>query len=165
MSVKTRYLQLSDTVIMEYCMTEELTGNEQSTSFIYTLLANGHYAIFSPATCEVELDNDTSIEGDYKKKNRDDIETLNTINHLAIPQDSADSYWFTFLDSDYEYCRKTNVGASDASLAYTDLKIRNIEDITTKGYTAPPGGYGKYCINPFDRTKTFQFIIMIIKIT
>ena len=169
MSIKTRYLQLSDTVIMEYCMLEnaedetysngeEASNKVESTQFIYTELADGHYAIFSPALCEVELNNDTQIEGDYKKRNRDDIETLNNINHIAVPQDSTDSYWFTFLDSDYEYCRKTNVGASDASLSVEDLKIRNNEDNTTRGYTVPSGGYGKYCKSPFNPAVPFHFI-------
>lgn len=163
MSVKTRYLQLSDTVIMEYCMRnldDAANDTASNLSFIMASLADGHYAIFSPAIAEVKLDSSTSVEGDYKKRDRDDIETINTINHLAVPQDANDSYWFTFLDNDYEYCRNTNVGASDASLSYNDFKIRNIEDITTRGYTAPPGGYGKYCRNPFNRNLPFQFIEM-----
>ena len=70
MSVKTRYLQLSDTVIMEYCMRnidEASNDTASNLSFIMASLEDGHYAIFSPAIAEVELDSSTSVEGDYKK--------------------------------------------------------------------------------------------------
>ena len=147
MSIKTRYLQLSDTVILEYSMLTE-KGEAESTGFVMTELMNGHYAIFSQASAEVEEDADSQK---YVMKNRDKIESLNNINHLAVPQDSNDSYWFTFLDNDYEYVRDGNYDVVRSD----DIKVRNIEESISIGYSTPPGGYGKYCRNPFNKNEAF----------
>lgn len=177
MSVKTRYLQLSSTVMMEYCMKDELRSEKytngedcdapiNSTAFILTELMNGHYAIFSPASCEVEekdIDGSTgyrlkpkySVYGN-NEHNKNMLETLNTINHLAVPQDANDSYWYTFLDNDYEYTNINNVDDLDPS----DIKIRPAEEIIRTGYINPPGGYGKYCRNPFNSNLPFLYFNM-----
>lgn len=174
MSVKTRYLQLSSTVMMEYCMKDKLRAkkytngedndtviNTSSASFIMTELNNGHYAIFSPASAEVEAiqeDNATQYKLKPKyvergKNNEKRVETLNTICHLAVPQDANDSYWYTFLDNDYDYTNESNVGVE---ISASDIKIRPAEEIMHNGYTNPPGGYGKYCRNPFNKNVPFQ---------
>ena len=51
MSARTRYLQLSDTTMMEYVVNE--TTYDKVDSYIHTVLADGHHAIFSTVENEV----------------------------------------------------------------------------------------------------------------
>ena len=51
MSARTRYLQLSDTTMMEYVVNE--TTYDKADSYIHTVLADGHHAIFSTVENEV----------------------------------------------------------------------------------------------------------------
>lgn len=100
MKEKTRYLQVSDTMMFEYTLMNDADPNVNypHVGTIYcTKLKDNRLALVSPVNCECELDEN----GHYKKKISP--ETLNTINHLSIPKDSADSMWYYFNDADYEY--------------------------------------------------------------
>lgn len=96
MSAKTRYLQLSDTTMMEYIVNETISSNNDM--YLYTRLLDGHYAIFSPMYKEV-----IESEGEFVKRNADDIKTINTIAHTAVPADNKGSENYIFLDNDYQY--------------------------------------------------------------
>ena len=97
MGIKTRYLQLSDTTMMEYCLHEnEAEAND--FAFLYTKLKNGHYAMFSPASYEAKQ-SDSSVV----KLPSDEVRSVNTLFHLAVPTDAEDSNWYSFIDPDYKY--------------------------------------------------------------
>lgn len=105
MGVKTRYLQLSDTTMMEYCLhTDSVESNE--FGILFTKLKNNHYAVFSPASYEVKM-SDSGIV----KKPKAEIRTINNILHLAVPTDSEDSKWYAFIDPDYKYVNTDIVNA------------------------------------------------------
>lgn len=97
MSAKTRYLQLSDTTMMEYIVNETVISNSQDM-YIYTKLLDGHYAVFSPMSKEISY-----ADGKYIKKSTADIETINTIAHTAVPADGKGSENYIFLNNDYQY--------------------------------------------------------------
>lgn len=137
MSVKTRYLQLSETMMMEYVMGRGTVQTDASTGsgdMLYTRLADGHRAIFSPVSCEMD-----KKEGEYVKKPADDISTINTLNHLAVPTDKEGSRWFMFLDPDYKYCSDGNFEA----LRQEDKKVRS---------------YAEYCSPAGDGLNTFTLL-------
>ena len=101
--LKTRYLQLSDIMMLEYNMLGENKNNTSNISDLYvTKTKDDHLTIFSPSKYEIELKPD----GGYKKKFEPD--TLNTINHLTVPKDKEGSLWYMFLDSDYRFCNGQN---------------------------------------------------------
>ena len=101
--LKTRYLQLSDIMMLEYNMLGENKNSISNISDLYvTKTKDDHLTIFSPSKCEIELKPD----GGYKKKYEPD--TLNTINHLTVPKDKEGSLWYMFLDSDYRFCNGQN---------------------------------------------------------
>lgn len=129
MGVKTRYLQLSDTMMMEYIMGTGVTENTKpgSDRLLYTTLKDGHLAVLSPAICEIKADPDSSTS--YIKKDSSVISTINTLNHLAVPADPEGSKWFMFLDPDYAYCTENNVNVP----ADSDRKVHT---------------YGEYCFSP-----------------
>ena len=77
MSARTRYLQLSDTTMMEYVVNE--TTYDKVDSYIHTVLADGHHAIFSTVENEV-----VKIGTEYVKRDNADIITLNNINHYSL---------------------------------------------------------------------------------
>ena len=119
MSARTRYLQLSDTTMMEYVVNE--TTYDKVDSYIHTVLADGHHAIFS--TVENEVD---KIGTEYVKRDNADIVTLNNILHMAIPADEKSSNLFYFINNDYSLVDEN---------IYTEL---NSDNIIAKEY-------GKYC--------------------
>ena len=119
MSARTRYLQLSDTTMMEYVVNE--TTYDKADSYIHTVLADGHHAIFS--TIEKEV---VKIGTEYVKRDNADIITLNNILHMAIPADEKSSNLFYFINNDYSLVDEN---------VYTEL---NSDNIIVKEY-------GKYC--------------------
>ena len=119
MSARTRYLQLSDTTMMEYVVNE--TTYDKADSYIHTVLADGHHAIFSTVEKEV-----VKIGTEYVKRDNADIITLNNILHMAIPADEKSSNLFYFINNDYSLVDEN---------VYTEL---NSDNIIVKEY-------GKYC--------------------
>ena len=119
MSARTRYLQLSDTTMMEYVVNE--TTYDKVDSYIHTVLADGHHAIFSTVENEV-----VKIGTEYVKRDNADIITLNNILHMAIPADEKSSNLFYFINNDYSLVDEN---------IYTEL---NSDNIIAKEY-------GKYC--------------------
>ena len=119
MSARTRYLQLSDTTMMEYVVNE--TTYDKADSYIHTVLADGHHAIFS--TIEKEV---VKIGTEYVKRDNADIITLNNILHMAVPADEKSSNLFYFINNDYSLVDEN---------VYTEL---NSDNIIAKEY-------GKYC--------------------
>lgn len=133
MGAKTRYLQLSDTTMMEYVVNETVQTNKEDT-YIYTKLLDGHYALFSPLSKEVVKSNQK-----YIKKNSDEIETINTIVHTAIPADDKGSENYYLLNNDYQYV--------DDDI-YNTL---NDNSIVTKEYS-------KYCMSPAGTGNKFVYL-------
>ena len=119
MSARTRYLQLSDTTMMEYVVNE--TTYNKADSYIHTVLADGHHAIFSTVEKEV-----VKIGTEYVKRDNADIITLNNILHMAVPADEKSSNLFYFINNDYSLVDEN---------IYTEL---NSDNIIAKEY-------GKYC--------------------
>ena len=119
MSARTRYLQLSDTTMMEYVVNE--TTYDKADSYIHTVLADGHHAIFSTVEKEV-----VKIGTEYVKRDNADIITLNNILHMAVPADEKSSNLFYFINNDYSLVDEN---------VYTEL---NSDNIIVKEY-------GKYC--------------------
>lgn len=119
MSARTRYLQLSDTTMMEYVVNE--TTYDKADSYIHTVLADGHHAIFSTVENEV-----VKIGTEYVKRDNADIITLNNILHMAVPADEKSSNLFYFINNDYSLVDEN---------IYTEL---NSDNIIAKEY-------GKYC--------------------
>ena len=119
MSARTRYLQLSDTTMMEYVVNE--TTYDKADSYIHTVLADGHHAIFSTVEKEV-----VKIGTEYVKRDNADIITLNNILHMAVPADEKSSNLFYFINNDYSLVDEN---------IYTEL---NSDNIIAKEY-------GKYC--------------------
>lgn len=119
MSARTRYLQLSDTTMMEYVVNE--TTYNKVDSYIHTVLADGHHAIFSTVEKEV-----VKIGTEYVKRDNADIITLNNILHMAVPADEKSSNLFYFINNDYSLVDEN---------IYTEL---NSDNIIAKEY-------GKYC--------------------
>ena len=119
MSARTRYLQLSDTTMMEYVVNE--TTYDKADSYIHTVLADGHHAIFSTVEKEV-----VKIGTEYVKRDNADIITLNNILHMAVPADEKSSNLFYFINNDYSLVDEN---------VYTEL---NSDNIIAKEY-------GKYC--------------------
>lgn len=131
-NIKTRYLQLSDVIMLEYSLLgeDDEYANVKPNSYIFTKLADKHYATFLPSSTEV---NNSTTQNKITKKNINDVVSFNTINHLAIPQDNTNSFWYTFLDPDYEFCNLNNYTTLDTG----DLKVSQ---------------YSKYCTHPTDPT-------------
>lgn len=101
MSLKTRYLQVSETMMFEYKMLGEndICDIEPMSSINVIGFKDGHVGLMSPMSYEVE-----EIEhSDGKYRKRKNPITLNTLNNLAVPKDSKCSMWYHFLDPDYEY--------------------------------------------------------------
>ena len=119
MSARTRYLQLSDTTMMEYVVNE--TTYNKADSYMHTVLADGHHAIFSTVEKEV-----VKIGTEYVKRDNADIITLNNILHMAVPADEKSSNLFYFINNDYSLVDEN---------VYTEL---NSDNIIAKEY-------GKYC--------------------
>ena len=109
MGIKTRYLQLSDTTMMEYRLHENET-EAKDFAFLYTKLKNGHYAMFSPASYEAKQ-SDSSIV----KLPSDEVRSVNTLFHLAVPTDTEDSNWYSFIDPDYKYATASVLNELDLS--------------------------------------------------
>lgn len=100
--LKTRYLQLSDIMMLEYSMLGENGTSEHNINDLYVIKTmDGHLSTFNPCSYEVE-----STDDGYKKQFNP--KTLNTLNHLAIPKDAEGSMWYMFLDSNYEFCNERN---------------------------------------------------------
>jgi hypothetical protein len=144
MGIKTRYLQLSDTTMMEYCLHSESStvpsSSSNNSAYIYTKLKNGHYAIFYPLSYELEAD--TINIGKVKKLSEENIKSINTILHLAVPISSDENEWYTFLDPDYKYI--------------------NNDDKLLNDFTASTGNYEiirqyeKYCL-PASESNIFTY--------
>ena len=115
---KTRYLQLSDIMMLEYNMLGETGGENTNINDLYLIKTKDeHYGLFCPSSYEIENDGD----GGYKKMFNP--KSLNTINHLTVPKDKSGSLWYMFLDSDYKYCTSENYYdfySSDFNLDYND---------------------------------------------
>ena len=122
MNSKTRYLQISDVMMFEYNMLGENDKNEQTnSSFIYTRLKDGHYLLLSPISCECEKNVYDENIG-YKKKRKP--ESINTLNHLAVPKDSQDSMFYHFLDPDYEYVDDSIIN----DISWNQIKARKYRE-------------------------------------
>lgn len=103
MSVKTRYLQLSDTTMMEYIVNETIMPNN-ADEYVYTKLLDGHHFVFSQILNEVNMiQEEPTGSYSYVKKNTADIKTINTIAHTAVPVDGKCSEFYMFLNNDYQY--------------------------------------------------------------
>lgn len=126
MAVKTRFLQISDTVMMEADMVndgEPGIGNGEN-KFLYTRLKNGNFSIFST------LDNEFSFGSSISRRPIDEITTLNTIYHYSVPMDPNESDMYSFVDPNAEY-----IDSSMATrLSHDSLFVRD---------------YAKYCTNPY----------------
>ena len=131
MSARTRYLQLSDTTMMEYVVNENTTS--ESDAYIFTKLLDNHYCVFSPLSKEVELENNK-----YIKRPNDEIVTINTISHLSIPKDNKSSELYYFIDDEYKYV---------TSDIYNSLNTNNI--IAKE--------YAKYCEAPDASSDKFAY--------
>lgn len=134
---KTRYLQLNNVMMLEYELLGEQTVPDNDFSdvetFYYTRLLDGHYCLYSPMTCEVSFaDNAPEL------RNRDDVVTYNTLNHLTVPKDRKGTSWFTFLDSGYEYCQEDE---------FDSLKFEQ---------------YEKYMSNPIDPSRENKVEILTV---
>ena len=118
MGIKTRYLQLSDTTMMEYCLHENETETNDF-AFLYTKLKNGHYAMFSPASYEAKQ-SDSSVV----KLPSDEVRSVNTLFHLAVPTDAEDSNWYSFIDPDYKYATASVLNELDpAQVAVNEYSV------------------------------------------
>lgn len=137
MGSKTRYLQLSNTTMMEYNLNNgnETTGSGNLT-YIYTKLKNGHYAVFSPLSCEAKVSGTDS--GKIEKLSSDSLATINTIAHLCVPKDPDENEWYTFLDPDYKYASENILNA----LSEDDVRIKE---------------YSKYCSAVTDGSSVFTY--------
>lgn len=102
-------------------------------NYIFTKLKDGHYSVIFPCDNEVEFKN-----GKYVKRPTNDIMSINTLNHLAVPKDAKDSEWFLFLDPDFEFNNENNV-----------LGLNNSADIKTKEYS-------KYCEVPVESEEELE---------
>lgn len=131
MSARTRYLQLSDTTMMEYIVNENTAS--ESDAYIFTKLLDNHYCVFSPLSKEVELENNK-----YIKRPNDEIVTINTISHLSIPKDNKSSELYYFIDDEYKYV---------TSDIYNSLNTNNI--IAKE--------YAKYCEAPDASSGKFAY--------
>lgn len=102
MSKKTRYLQLSDTMMMEYNLNDDTTSKDYTAAdgILYTHLKDGHYAIFSPLSSEMTFNKDTQKAS---KRPTKEILTTNTLQHLAVPTDTSGGNWYTMIDSNNEF--------------------------------------------------------------
>lgn len=141
MGNKTRYLQLSNTTMMEYDMNSGDAGS-WDFAYIYTKLKNGRYAMFSPLSYEAGL-SDTG-DGAVKKLASDDLYTINTIAHLAVPKDSDENEWYTFIDPDYKYASAGILTNLDAD----DVRVKQ---------------YAKYCSSPDSASSdTFKYIDIVV---
>ena len=131
---KTRYLQLSDIMMLEYNMLGETGGENTNINDLYLIKTkDGHHCLFCPSSYEIEPDGN----GGYKKQYNP--RTLNTINHLTVPDDKNGSLWYMFLDSDYRYCTAGNYYdfySSDFNEDYNNDfdKDDGINDIKIKEY-------------------------------
>ena len=131
MSNKTRYLQLSDTTLFEFDMLNEndtrsvSSADELCKAFILTKLLNGHYATFSPVSFEVSSVSETG--GSLYNPRR--MKSVNTLNHLSVPEDKREASWFTFFDN---------------SLRFVDASIMNSIDVAN----IKAEQYAKYCSCP-----------------
>lgn len=135
MGSKTRYLQLSNTTMMEYCMNSAESGS-WDFAYIHTKLKNGHYAVFSPLSYEVKYSSDAKKT---EKLSSDSLITINTLAHLAVPKDSDENEWYTFIDPDYKY-------VSDDI-----LEELNQDDVRVKEYS-------KYCSAPETDASVFKYV-------
>lgn len=105
MALKTRYLQLSDTTMFEYTMNGESGAGaspEGSSKVCVFELVDGHYVTFYPISCECEPYVPSGGYQEMYKKRMHPL-TLNTLNHLCVPDDESASMWYHFLDADYAY--------------------------------------------------------------
>ena len=136
MGLKTRYLQLSLTTMLEYNIDSEdkesFTGNV--FKFNMTKLRDGHYSLFSPCSYEVKkMEN-----GVYAKLPANSFTTINTFNHYAVPTDNKDTEWYTFLDPDFKYNSEGNIESLEAE----DPKVKS---------------YLNYCTNPSTGERGFMY--------
>lgn len=127
MSVKTRYLQLSDSIMMEYLMNDDMfeVPGEKQDGYLYTKLLNGRYAVLSPLECELKKDGDK-----YVTRKPSDIISVNTIHHFSVPTESKESRIYTFIDHNNEFT--------------DDTIIRRISEDSVVMRE-----YSKYCTNPY----------------
>lgn len=89
--------------MLEYNMLGENGGNDSNINDMYVIKTkDDHISLFLPSNYEIE----PKSEGGYKKKFNPD--SINTINHLTVPNDKEGSLWYMFLDSDYSYCNGMN---------------------------------------------------------
>ena len=127
---KIRYLQLSDTTMLEYNMLNENSSaadseEELCDAVIMTKFLNGRYAVFSPASYEIESA-DSSGGHLYSLQK---MKSMNTINHLSVPIDKRESQWFTFFDNSLRFVDDSMMN----ELSETSVKVEQ---------------YAKYCSSP-----------------
>src|SRR5574344_724463 len=99
---KTRYLQISPSMMLEYRATESdsVSDKADEMSFYFTSLRDSHLSVFFPVSYEYAR----NADGTYSRYDADaSVVTLNTFNHQAFPADSAGSQWYTFLDQSDRY--------------------------------------------------------------
>lgn len=125
---------------MEYNLLNDGSSSSVSNpnALIHTKLLDKHEFIFSPISYECESYIDPSSNIRYKK--RFDPDSLNTLNHIAIPKDSGSSMYYYFSNPDYSYVNE-NI-----------FEKINDSDIVAKEYA-------KYLINPTDENKNpFEYV-------
>lgn len=112
---------------------EEFLG--RPFNYELTQLKDGHYLIINPCSYEAKFNFENE---NYEKLPTKEFITMNTINHTAVPTDSKDSEWFSFLDNDYKYMSDDNI------------EQLNDSDYKTKSYA-------KYCTNPVTNKPGFYY--------
>ena len=127
MQKKTRYLQISDIIMFEIDLLGEgdQCDKQWPSSFLTTELKDGHLLLYSPVIyeCDKAVNPDTGKE--YYKPMKDPM-SINTINHIAVPEDKQCSMWYTFLDPDYKYVSddiRTNI-------QYDQIKAKQFDPYT-----------------------------------
>lgn len=147
--------------MFEYKMLgEDDRSSVQPMSMIYSSkLKNDHLALVSPISDECEYD---SSSGTYKKQY--DPKTLNTFNHLAVPQDSKESKWFYFSDPDYKYVDSSCF----EEISYDSSKIKEYLKYIPEGFTFTYGISGVrwdtarlYFVNGYDFSNMYGFMMRI----
>lgn len=133
MGLKTRYLQLSLTTMLEYNIDSDIHEEFKGSTFKFniTKLKDNHYSLLSPCSYEVKKRED----GVFAKLPSKEFTTLNTFNHYAVPADHRDSQWFTFLDPDFKYNTDDNINYLDSN----DPKVKSYLDYCTNPATGEPG--------------------------
>lgn len=144
---KTRYLQLTDTVMFEYDMYEpgDSVGLICPSTAICTRLKDDHLSVLYPISEECEYDVDTQK---YKKKMNPN--TLVTLNHLSVPEDKDLSMWYYFNDPDYEFVDSDIFDTLGSAAASEQIKVREYSRYLSYPISGQTGDPLSYSCSSFD---------------